>query len=161
MPKSRRFPDESAQKCRKRREKLFSRYLGAGCRGFESLHSDQNFDRKRISSSTFGHFLRCFKHFTATYSKKRSIIKHEPKNFYHINQQSYQASTLNASLHISMMLTILRCICVGCASEKVFALYCIVDTVFVVLYCLVWSICFKKPGAFRTLAFSILSSALF
>ena len=43
--------------------------LGAGCRGFESLHSDQNFDRKRISSSTFGHFLRCFKHFTATYSK--------------------------------------------------------------------------------------------
>ena len=30
--------------------------LGAGCRGFESLHSDQNFDRKRSSFSAFGHF---------------------------------------------------------------------------------------------------------
>jgi hypothetical protein len=30
--------------------------LGAGCRGFESLHSDQNFDRKRKIISVFGHF---------------------------------------------------------------------------------------------------------
>ena len=30
--------------------------LGAGCRGFESLHSDQNFDRKQSLFSTFGHF---------------------------------------------------------------------------------------------------------
>ena len=30
--------------------------LGAGCRGFESLHSDQNFDRKRKKISAFGHF---------------------------------------------------------------------------------------------------------
>ena len=30
--------------------------LGAGCRGFESLHSDQNFDRKRKIISAFGHF---------------------------------------------------------------------------------------------------------
>ena len=30
--------------------------LGAGCRGFESLHSDQNFDRKQGLFSAFGHF---------------------------------------------------------------------------------------------------------
>ena len=30
--------------------------LGAGCRGFESLHSDQNFDRKQSLFSAFGRF---------------------------------------------------------------------------------------------------------
>jgi len=40
----------------KRAEKVFPISLGAGCRGFESLHSDQNFDRKRKIISAFGHF---------------------------------------------------------------------------------------------------------
>ena len=31
--------------------------MGAGCRGFESLHSDQNFDRKQRLFSAFGHLL--------------------------------------------------------------------------------------------------------
>lgn len=42
-------------------EKRSRNSLGAGCRGFESLHSDQNFDRKQRFISAFGHF----SHFSA------------------------------------------------------------------------------------------------
>ncbi len=44
--------------------------LGAGCRRFESCHSDQNFDRKQSLFSTFGHFLCLFRYFTATFEKR-------------------------------------------------------------------------------------------
>lgn len=40
-------------------------------------------------------------------------------------------------------------------------LYLIVDSILVVLYCLIWAICFKKPSVFRALSLSIIPSILF
>ena len=51
--------------------------LGAGCRGFESLHSDQNFDRKQSLFSAFGRFLCRFKCFTATFEKIAFLRPHK------------------------------------------------------------------------------------
>lgn len=49
----------------------------------------------------------------------------------------------------------------GFWSDKGFALYLIVDTILVVLYCLIWIICFRKNSIFRALALSILPAILF
>ena len=40
-------------------------------------------------------------------------------------------------------------------------LYLIVDSILVILYCLIWAICFKKPSIFRALLLSIIPSILF
>ena len=49
----------------------------------------------------------------------------------------------------------------GFWSDEGFALYLIVDTILVVLYCLIWIICFRKNSIFRALALSILPAILF
>ncbi len=49
----------------------------------------------------------------------------------------------------------------GWWSDEVFALYLIVDTILVMLYCAIWIICFKKNSVFRALALSIIPSMLF
>ena len=49
----------------------------------------------------------------------------------------------------------------GWWSDEVFAVYLGVDALLVLLYCLVWSICFRKSSVFRALALSILPSILF
>ena len=49
----------------------------------------------------------------------------------------------------------------GFWSDEGFALYLIVDTILVVLYCLIWIICFRKNSIFRDLALSILPAILF
>lgn len=49
----------------------------------------------------------------------------------------------------------------GWWSDEAFAVYLIVDTILVVLYCAVWAVCFRKNGMFRALALSILPSVLF
>lgn len=49
----------------------------------------------------------------------------------------------------------------GWWSDEVFAVYMIVDTVFVILYCLIWIICFRKNSVFRALALSVIPSILF
>ena len=41
------------------------------------------------------------------------------------------------------------------------AIYLIVDTILVVLYCAIWIICFKKSSIFRALALSVIPSVLF
>ena len=46
-------------------------------------------------------------------------------------------------------------------SDEAFALYLIVDTILVMLYCAIWIICFKKNSVFRALALSIIPSMLF
>ncbi len=49
----------------------------------------------------------------------------------------------------------------GFWSDEGFALYLIVDTILVILYCLIWIICFRKNSIFRALALSILPAILF
>jgi len=49
----------------------------------------------------------------------------------------------------------------GWWSDEAFAIYIIVDTILVVLYCAIWIICFKKSSIFRALALSVIPSVLF
>lgn len=49
----------------------------------------------------------------------------------------------------------------GWWSDEAFAIYLIVDTILVVLYCAIWIICFKKSSIFRALALSVIPSVLF
>ena len=52
-------------------------------------------------------------------------------------------------------------LCLGWCSVGARTVYLIVDAVLVLLYCLIWIICFKKSSVFRALALSILPSVLF
>lgn len=49
----------------------------------------------------------------------------------------------------------------GWWSDEAFALYLIVNTILVALYCIIWIICFKKNSVFRALALSIIPSIVF
>lgn len=51
--------------------------------------------------------------------------------------------------------------CFGWWSDEAFALYLLVDALLVLLYCLIWIICFRKNSLFRALALSIIPSVLF
>jgi hypothetical protein len=49
----------------------------------------------------------------------------------------------------------------GWRSDEAFAIYLIVDILLVVLYCIIWIVCFKKSSIFRALALSIIPSIIF
>ena len=49
----------------------------------------------------------------------------------------------------------------GWWADEAFAVYLIANTILVLLYCIIWIICFKKNTVFRALALSILPSAIF
>lgn len=49
----------------------------------------------------------------------------------------------------------------GWWSNEAFAIYLVIDTMLVALYCAVWIMFFKKKGMFRSLALSIIPSLLF
>lgn len=49
----------------------------------------------------------------------------------------------------------------GWWSDEAFAIYLIVDAVLVLLYCIIWLICFKKNNMFRALTLSVIPSILF
>lgn len=49
----------------------------------------------------------------------------------------------------------------GWWSDEAFAVYLVVDSLLVLLYCAVWVVCWKKPGLFRSLALSVLPACLF
>lgn len=49
----------------------------------------------------------------------------------------------------------------GWWSDEAFAVYLVVNTVLVLLYCGVWIVCFRKSSVFRALALSVLPSVLF
>ena len=51
--------------------------------------------------------------------------------------------------------------CFGWWSDQAFALYLIVDTLLIVLYCVIWTVCWNKNGVFRALMLSVIPSALF
>lgn len=49
----------------------------------------------------------------------------------------------------------------GWWSDEAFAVYLVVDVLLVMLYCIIWIICFKRNSMFRALALSIIPSVLF
>ena len=49
----------------------------------------------------------------------------------------------------------------GWWSDKAFAMYLIVNSVFVILYCVIWTICFRKNTVFKTLALSGIPAMVF
>ena len=49
----------------------------------------------------------------------------------------------------------------GWWSDEAFAIYLIVDSVLILIYCLIWMICFNKNTVFRALALSVIPSVVF
>ena len=49
----------------------------------------------------------------------------------------------------------------GFSSDEALALYLIVDALLALAYCVIWIVCFRRPGIFRALSLSILPSILF
>lgn len=49
----------------------------------------------------------------------------------------------------------------GWWSDEAFAIYLIINILLVILYCLIWIICFKKNSVFKALALSIIPSIIF
>ena len=49
----------------------------------------------------------------------------------------------------------------GWCSDKDFTIYLVVDTLLVIVYCVLWIICFNKNNTFKALALSIIPSVLF
>lgn len=49
----------------------------------------------------------------------------------------------------------------GWWNDKGFTIYLIGNIILVTLYCLIWSICFKKSGVFRALSLSIIPAIIF
>lgn len=51
--------------------------------------------------------------------------------------------------------------CFGWWSDEAFAVYLVANTTMVLMYCIIWIICFKKNTVFRALALSVLPSLIF
>ena len=49
----------------------------------------------------------------------------------------------------------------GWWSDEALAMYLIVNVVLIILYCVIWIICFRKNTIFKVLAFSIIPSVIF
>lgn len=49
----------------------------------------------------------------------------------------------------------------GWWSNEAFAIYLIIDSLLITLYCAIWVICWKKNSVFRALALSIIPSVIF
>ena len=49
----------------------------------------------------------------------------------------------------------------GWWSDKAFAMYLIVNSILIILYCLIWIICFRKNTVFKALALSIIPAVIF
>ena len=49
----------------------------------------------------------------------------------------------------------------GFWSDEAFAIYLIVDTILVLLYCVIWFICRKKNNIFKALSLSVIPSVIF
>lgn len=49
----------------------------------------------------------------------------------------------------------------GWWSNEAFAIYLIIDSLLITLYCAIWVVCWKKNSVFRALALSIIPSGIF
>ena len=45
--------------------------------------------------------------------------------------------------------------------DEAFAIYLVIDIFLIVLYCLIWIICFRKNSVFKALALSVIPSVIF
>lgn len=61
----------------------------------------------------------------------------------------------------ALMIFIIPGIPFGFSSDEAFAVYLIADSILVLIYCLIWIVCFRKNSVFRALSLSILPSVLF
>lgn len=61
----------------------------------------------------------------------------------------------------SLMIINIPGTCFGFPSNEAFAVYLIVDVLLVLIYCVIWIVCFWKNNVFRALALSIIPSVLF
>ena len=62
---------------------------------------------------------------------------------------------------VALMIFIIPGCRFGFSSDEALALYIIINSILVGLYCLIWIICFRKNSVFRALALSVLPSAVF
>jgi hypothetical protein len=51
--------------------------------------------------------------------------------------------------------------CFGFRSNEAFLCYVIINVILVVIYCLIWIVCFNKTGIFKALLLSIIPSIVF
>lgn len=49
----------------------------------------------------------------------------------------------------------------GWWSDECFALYLVIDTLLILIYLLIWLVCFRKESVFRALSLSIIPSVIF
>ena len=49
----------------------------------------------------------------------------------------------------------------GWWSDEAFAIYLVVDVILILLYCLIWALCFRKESLFRSLSLSVIPSIVF
>ena len=49
----------------------------------------------------------------------------------------------------------------GFETDSALHIYLVADGLMIAAYCLIWIICFRKPGMFRAIALSVLPSAVF
>ena len=49
----------------------------------------------------------------------------------------------------------------GWWSGEAFAIYLVTDVILILLYCLIWALCFRKESLFRSLSLSIIPSIVF
>lgn len=49
----------------------------------------------------------------------------------------------------------------GWWSHEAFTIYLVVDVILILLYCLIWALCFRKESLFRSLSLSIIPSIVF
>lgn len=51
--------------------------------------------------------------------------------------------------------------CFGFFSDEAFAVYLIIDTLLILIYCVIWAVCFRKNNVFKALSLSIIPSIVF
>lgn len=61
----------------------------------------------------------------------------------------------------SFMVVILPHCGFGFVSNETFALYLVINAILIVLYCIIWIVCFKHNSVFKALALSIIPSLVF
>lgn len=49
----------------------------------------------------------------------------------------------------------------GWWSHEAFTIYLVVDVILILLYCLIWALCFRKESLFRSLSLSVIPSIVF
>ena len=94
-----------------------------------------------------------------------------PNIIYAIKNKNKSNNKTNKKLEIIEQIGRYGCICFmiinipytwfGWWSDEAFGLYFIVDITLLIIYCLIWCICFNKNNIFKALSLSIIPSIIF